>query len=359
MSNEKNTKSLKEGWKYVSYGVILILLKILSHEVHLITIDSNTVVEIQKIFFELVGHIGIGLIVLGSLTIVLDLGHWTTYFEERLISIVRRTEFLNKLSQDDLTSLQNDIFKVFFNNNKIANGEGFLEYYNKNIKSLIGMPFRTNVNLTLNITECDQDNTKFKIVETMSYICRSNGTTIQDTISYVPEQDEHFNTSVFNLTLCHEEFISLPNNNSKNSITFDNTGLQNRNALLDSANLNAGFNFTLQEFKKDNLSVALRVEYLINKNRFIGWRMSHPTNNLTIQINFPNNCKLARELFFSESNNVFEDPNEGIGSYTLIVRDWILPDEGVAFQLTENTAANIGIANSVDEVTISSGNVSS
>ncbi len=70
-------------------------------------------VPVVSFFINLVGHIGIGFIVIGVLSILVETSHWVDYFKERLTEIVIDRKYLGNLSQDELINLQTDILKAF------------------------------------------------------------------------------------------------------------------------------------------------------------------------------------------------------------------------------------------------------
>ena len=94
----------------ITLGLVLILTKII--------LEQNTVDQPgwEKTLIELIGHLGIGAIILGVLSILLGLRHWTEYFKERLVDIVMEKSYMDRLTEPALLELQTDVLKSYFKN---------------------------------------------------------------------------------------------------------------------------------------------------------------------------------------------------------------------------------------------------
>lgn len=314
---EYDSTKPKDSYKFLLGGIIAILLSILLHVVHIIKTDNTFLLALNEIFAQILSHLGIGLLAIGFLSIYLEMNHWTKYFEERLTKIVSSEKFLKKLSTGSLITLQTEVLKAYFQNEEIGGTEGFLQFYQKNIQAIIGMPFRSNVNLHMSIDE--ESSEHFLVQEILSYRCMANGNRVQENVCYIPEEGEQAMAIDFHVILARE--------NLEDEI-FDLTRLKNEKACID---INKGFNLDIKKFSVNNMNVTVKAKYLVYKTRFIGWRMSHPSRHVTITISFPKNYNINKEYFFS--SNTTKSTQEAQGSFYLNVPDWLLPDEGIAFQL--------------------------
>lgn len=185
----------------ITLGLVLILTKII--------LEQNTVDQPgwEKTLIELIGHLGIGAIILGVLSILLKSRHWTEYFKERLVDIVMEKSYMDRLTEPALLELQTDVLKSYFKNDNIGGEEGFLKYYQKNIQSIIGSPYRTNLDAVLNIDYLSPKNHKsIKVHKEMSWVCKSNGGSIQTEITWKPEKDEIDEVNVEYVKLEHPTF---------------------------------------------------------------------------------------------------------------------------------------------------------
>jgi hypothetical protein len=75
--------------------------------------------------------------------------------------------------------------KAYFKNSEIGGRDGFLGYYQKNIQGIIGMPFRTNVTMNLQIKFDHNSIDVLRIQETLTYTCMANLGNIQENICYL------------------------------------------------------------------------------------------------------------------------------------------------------------------------------
>ena len=326
MKNSNNIKH-RGAYVFISIGIVLILISILFHIVHLIDTQNKFLLQLNEIFAQILSHLGIASLAIGIITILFDTSHWTHYFEKRLSNIVSEKEYLQQLDTQSLINLQTEVLKAYFKNDQIGGSDGFLNYYQKNIQAMIGMPFRTNINVNLQVSHVPNSE-KLKIKETISYICMANSGRIQDNVGYIPELGEHDTESFYFVSLQHEDFKNNVGD-STGTIKFDVAKLMEIQACTD---INKGFNLDIKQYNKNGLNVFIRTDHLINKHRFIGWRMSHPTRNLSATINFPLDLSLAKEFFFNENDSYTEYMDAENGTYSLNINDWLLPDEGITWQ---------------------------
>jgi hypothetical protein len=334
------SKGFKSGLVFSLIGLLLISISIIFHTNHLINTSNVFLLKINEIFIQLLSHLGIGAIAIGIISIILEMEHWTEYFEDRLSKIVMKKSYLKSLNNNELISLEKDLLKVHFNDNEdIDIKESFLSYYQKNIKKFIGMPYRKNVVMHLIITESKyiDPNTSielelFKISEIMTYQCKKNGEFLQDNICYFPDNFEHFSTENYFVKIQHPSLSKHKKANNNHEIEFKYDELVNVNFINDNIK---GFNLDIKEYTVDELQVMVKADYTIKKDRFIGWRMSHPTLDLTIMVDYPIEYIISKEFYFSEDNSFTYDNDNKIGRFMLKNSEWLLPDEGLTIQLTK------------------------
>lgn len=322
--NDSN-KLKSKAWLFISIGLILIFIAVLFHVIHLIETQNKFLLFLNEFIPQILSHLGIAGIAIGLITFLFETPHWTHYFEKRLSKIVTEKEYLTTLSSEDLTTLQVEVLKACFKNDEIGGEEGFLKYYQKNIQNIIGMPYRTNVDMDLQVSINDEDANTLKIKERITYNCLPNAGSIQKDVCYLSEIGEHAKSVNFEVILQHEKLRS--EKNFSDNLIFDLVKLKELKACTE---IEKGFGLDISEYNFTGLNIFVKAEYLIERSRFLGWRMSHPSKNVSVKINYPENLKLSREFYFNCNDSKTED--NILGSYYLRINDWLLPDEGVAFQ---------------------------
>ncbi|MBL7878745.1 MAG: hypothetical protein JNN23_02610 [Chryseobacterium gambrini] len=335
--NEKKLKTVNKDVKktlmailFIGISIVLILISIIIHlQLHYKDGYFHQHEYLANFLAQLSSHFGIGILAIGILTIMLDLSHWREYFENRLSQIVIKKEYLNNLKKEDLMPLQKEVLKAYFKNDDIGGDEGFLNYFQDNFIGIIGLPYRMDVNMNLNIKDSSNENL-FEIEEILSYTCMNNGSNYQTNICYQPDDEEHYLTKDFKVTIQHPDFIDK-NKNPKGEEHFNLDKLKNCGACNDILN---GFNLDITEYKKPGLKVMVIAEYSVNKHRFLGWRMSHPSNKVNINIHYPVGYKIHKECFFN--NDKYIENNNFNGNYALMINSWLLPDEGIVIQLIKD-----------------------
>lgn len=321
----------KSAYLFIGAGIICVCVSVIVHVAHLIETKNQVLIVLNDFFVQLLSHLGIGFFAIGLLSILLEMSHWTHYFETRLSKIVIEKKYLEKLSTSALITVQTEVLRAFFKNDQIGGKEGFLNYYQKNLQHIIDMPYRNNVSLTLSITPDDGACTKLKVFEVLNYRCMANGKKFQETIPYTPDKGEHYKIFDFKVTLQHDDFKSLPGA-VDGHIVYDLAKLKSVGACK---NIEDGFELDIKEHTKDCLNVTIQANYLIVKNRFIAWRMSQPSNNVTLHLTYPTNLEVAKELFVNERNASLVSQDQQSGYFNLNIAEWLLPGEGVTFQFVD------------------------
>jgi hypothetical protein len=326
-----NQLKYKDAYLFISMGLLLLFVSVLFNVLELWHTTNAFLIQLNEIVVQFLSHIGIGCMAIGIITIIIDMAHWTAYFETRLSKIVTEKQYLEKLDTDSLIILQTEVLKAYFKNDNIGGSDGFLSFYQKNIQAIIGMPFRVNVQMDLTIEYEDHDRTKVRVTEMLSYTCMSNAGKIQENVCYLPEEGEEFEIVDFEVTLQHDGINALATDTKNGIKKYDYEGLVAAKAC---ESLTQGFNLDIKSHNHNELGVFIKVQYLFNINKFFSWRMSHPSRNVKVTIKFPKDLSLQREYFSNATHISNEDIDDDRGTYFLSVNNWLMPDEGLAFQFS-------------------------
>jgi hypothetical protein len=266
------------------------------------------------------------------LSIMLESNHWTEYFKERLVDIVMEKSYMDRLTEPALLELQTEVLKSYFKNDNIGGEEGFLKYYQKNIQSIIGSPYRTNLDAVLNIDYVSTKNKKsIKVHKEMSWVCKSNGGAIQDKITWQPEKGEIDKGEVDFVKLEHPTF-DLKDGHRVEIYEYNSPKFKEEWKNPDGQ----GFEMPLKDYIHcDGLKVTISITFFIPVHRFYAWRMAHPSKGCSLTITYPTDLELKIELY--GMNDEKKDIKEEAGFYKLSSEKWVLPDEGLVFQLVPAT----------------------
>jgi hypothetical protein len=271
---------------------------------------------------ELMGHFGIGAIVIGVLGILLESSHWLAYFKERLSDIVIDKSYLNDLSPQSLAALQTDVLKAFYKDSQMDGEHGFLRYYQDQIQKFIVAPYRSNFSTVLKIDYKADDRTKFVVSEKTSWQCVSNGKGIQEEIIWAPNDGEFDSAEVKTITLNHSTI-------SQNEMTemvygmdkFEPAWKQGQGICMPMPEPCRGLN---------NLYISVEAEYTINTTRFIGTSMAHMSKGFGCTLSYPQDCAVVNEIYGMDKNWTKFDKD---GLFQISCIDWLLPGEGLVIQL--------------------------
>lgn len=327
-SIKKNRIRYNNALVILLIGFILLLLSLLL-EHNISTVDA-TVSEkkshrsIDTFIINLLSHLSIGCIVFGALSILLDTEHWKDYFRERLSEVVNHKSYLKRVSKDSLIAIQANVLRTYFNDESIGGEEGFLRYYQNNIQHLIGSPIRVDVNATLIIKYYNNKET-IEVDEEISWRCKSNNGTIQDQIRWAPEKGEFDDLNFKHIKLEHE---SLPVN-----------GFGKREKIIPEKELvkqDGGYIYDIPNAEQlNNLKVTISVNFKNPTSRLIAWRMAYISKGVSISIVYPEDLTPAKEIFILGRDESYSESDDIPGYYKWSSDgNWVLPNEGVAFQLT-------------------------
>lgn len=282
----------------------------------------------SEVIIGFISHIGIGLLVIGTIGIIFDTNHWTTYFKNRLAEIVTEKEYLQKYTLEQLLSLQTDVLKAYFRNDDIGGSDGFLKYYQTNIQSIISSPFRTDVEINMIVRYHDiPSNLYLSIYEELRWVCKSNNGVIQKSITWIPAENEFDTLTINSVKLEHESF-PVSNNGRREIIILYANFLPEWKKPND-----WGFEMTIEQYANlDNLAITINVNYVIPKYRFVAWKMAYISKDVSLTVSYPPELTITTETYCM-GNIFFEIRNPGTGFYKWESKGWVLPNQGVSFQL--------------------------
>jgi hypothetical protein len=313
MSNKAN--KIGTAWLFIILGVLLLIIAFWWES------SAENHIFLEKILITLLAHFGIGALVIGILSILIETSHWIEYFKDRLMEIVVQPKYLEKLSPEELTTLQTESLKAYFKDNSIAGKNGFLQYYQRNIQKFVASPYRTNIQSDIRIEYSNSDNDKIMVHEEMSWECRATGGKIQDTVQWEPNAFEFEKVEDLQLIIEHPLI-------STGTIYFGKRELEEKFKTN-----NDGFIFPLREYiTLDGLRIKIISDVIVSKNKFLAWRMAHPSRGISLSVRYPQDLNINKELF-GIGEDCFEINDKGKGYYKLSSQKWILPDEGIVFEL--------------------------
>jgi hypothetical protein len=305
--NGSASKFILVGFLFLSFSILL------EKEFHELPVASFVI--------TFLGHFGIGLLVIGILSIIIETSHWLEYFKDRLAEIVVESKYLEKLSPEELNTLQTEALKAYFKDKSIAGKDGFLQYYQRNIQKFVASPFRTNMQSEVRIEYWESDQTKICVHEEMTWECRSSGQNIQEFIQWEPNEGEFEKVAGLSFAIQHPR---IPNGR----LYYEKKDFKN-----EWKTRNDGLNYPLKDFLTfDGLKVTIISDVIVSKNKFLAWRMAHPSRGISLAVRYPQELTINKELF-GLGEDCTEIDDKGKGYYKLSSQKWILPDEGIVYEL--------------------------
>ncbi len=319
----KISKIYKEKQKIIiNYSAFMLLTGICLISLTNKNDDNNKLL----LFFN---NLGFNLLSVAIVGILLGFKDWRNYFQDRLSDIVLGKSYIKNLSKEQLINLQNDTIKAYFETDSVEREGSFLNYFHQEIRSLIGAPFRENINLIINVAHNEQDNI-VHFNETIIYECREVGGIIQDSVRWVPRPDEfHKIENLLIVIKCPTKYKNKCNSNcstcGEEIVLFDSS--KESEKCLEKA-----VSVPLDAYKNiDGLFVKILSNYQVNVNKHITWQMAHPTKGISLVIRYPETYVMAHDIFgmTREKLNIIDSK----GLFNLTYNDWILPYNGVVYQL--------------------------
>lgn len=104
------------------------------------------------------------------------------------------------------------------------------------------------------------------------------------------------------------------------------------NSVDDEAVEKLANGISLSDYEEiDGLKVVIDAVAIQDPKSFSFWRIAHPGRNIDISVVFPHNYSISCNLFVSSVDTVSK--KEGPGYHRIIYRGWVLPENGLAWQL--------------------------
>ena len=343
-----------------------------------------------KVFMELFKHIGIAFLLIGGISCLLEIPHWQEYFKQRLADVVVEQKYLEKMDVKQIEDLQLRTWKRLFKGAEIDREGSFLGHFEEKLKTLIGSPYRENVNETMIIDYCGEDDDCFIYTTLARYHCRQVRGELQEKVTWAPAPNELVEVEYVEITLAIPSSTTNPGPaiQDQPDVTTDNRVYTfNHQRLLDSyrdpperrhaaapvkdesdplarirawfralserqggpdpeavqpdkpaskpqsddeANIN--FSVPLAAFNEyDNLLVTVKAKCKIRKSGFIGWGMAAATRRFKLVFKHPDDMKVRCENFGIEDADVRKD--EFPDHLELECTTWVLSTAGVAIEL--------------------------
>ena len=307
---KKFQKILPKVW---GYGIAFLGIALISLSLCIAEYCPANLVE------QILSSLGCSLFCLGIITCLIDLKDWKNYFADRVKDIVLEYSYLDCLDEHRLRELQTKVYQARFKGANLDLNNSFYGYYQKSIESLINEPFRDNVKQELIISIVDQDT--IKVIDKVSYVCRSNGSTPMPSVKFAYSAKENAEIKSHSVSIKYplgsqysgtiEEISSIDNVDPQTKINFKNYDLKNK--------------------IQDGLIVIKESVHEMNIWEFQTWEMAHVTRNFTFIAKFPCEYKLQFTPFVLRPELGRETSDSGYFNYEY--ESWMLPKSGITWKL--------------------------
>lgn len=312
-------------------------------------VDKN----VENVMISIAGS----LISLGLVGVILQLKDTKDYFGEALSALVIKETYIEKLSRDQLKSLQKKILeKLFENNGELDRENSFYKFYNRKIESYIGRPYREKFHNTISISNyssgiknCEDETPgedRYLVDDTVSYQCRSMGANLNTEVKWVASKDEIDSLTEFCVYLNKDKIFDLEDATRKGPIFLqaaDKLSNKLSNGVIvkicegfadckNGVNLNLDFSEyknELEFFAKDGCVVRVHAVYIATNFKTVAAKLLEPTKDYTLTVTHPLTLKSKVEAYGFEPNSKYYDHMEFTGGFVMSFGSWLLPESGV------------------------------
>lgn len=315
-------------------GLVLVLITLYSKPS-----DVSKITDIGRLLYSFFELLGFTLFTSGIFTIFLQFPDWQNYFEERLRHIVLEQDYLNSLDSESLSNLQVKTLKAYFHTSDIDKEGSFLNYFQENINQYISLPYRDDVKTEINVLK--EDESGFEISDRIIYNCRMVGGKIQEFVKWRPEEGEYseIKNVIIRLKRNKSEFQEvLSLNREKDTYKIKKLNTDPSSISFKDIYLH-GLVFNLNDFTEDGLVVEVKSNYKVEKGRFSTWAMAHPTRNFCITIHYPDSCDIHFLTLLPNPDKIIISNEKGL--YTMLYKEWLLPNSGVAYSFISSKKEKI------------------
>jgi hypothetical protein len=264
--------------------------------------------------------IGIALFGFGLFSIIVNSRNWSEYFSNRLRDVVIEQSYLNDLDVDTLKSLQVKVLKAFFRDPNIDKEGSFLNYFQTNLHKYISEPYREDVKAEIDLRA--EEDTGLKIFDRVTYNCREAGGILQNEVVWQADPNEFLSIESLKIE------VKYPYTHEKKG---DIDTLYDKKDLSSENPSDFRVAVSLEPYKNiDGLTVIMEAIYIVDKDRFQYWQMSHPTKNFDLLISFPDQYSIQVKPLVLHPELIQIGIEERYAKITYA--SWMLPQSGVAWR---------------------------
>lgn len=313
----------------------------------LLLFSYNEAVQVSKSLETAMLGIAGSLISLGLIGVILQFKDTKDYFAEALSELVIEEKYINKLSHEQLKSLQKKILeRIFDNNGELDRENSFYKFYNRKIESFIGQPYRENYHNTIAISEHKEslgnDGKKYLISDTVSYQCRTMGSKLNTNVRWVASKDEIDNLDEFYVCINKKQIFN------KNSISnliedqlLENGAVLKKFTGIESESQGVEFHLDFSGLKdeavKDGCIVSIHAIYKSTNFKTIAAKLLDPTKDYTLTVTHPTSLKSKVEVYGYEVTSKYYEHRDYSGGFSVSFRSWLLPESGVYIAFEEKS----------------------
>jgi hypothetical protein len=259
---------------------------------------------------------GSTVIITGLISIVIDAGHWRTYFEDRIREIVIKQDFLKVLDPDALRGLHTEVLRAQFRNAEIGGPDSLLSHYQTQLQEYISAPYREGVAAHIDIRRRGDE---WLVTETVDFTCCKNAGVMQKTVSWAADSSQVLMRAKITAT-------TLPDYNDILLFQYESAAEVGRSKLDE---LQEGI--SLEQFQDhDRVRITLEIMYSLRYFRVISWWMIYPTHRFSINVQAEDH-RIDPELFMPRPKEV--RITGGRNNMQLNYDGWLLPRTGLVVRL--------------------------
>ncbi|OPX86833.1 MAG: hypothetical protein A4E53_02866 [Pelotomaculum sp. PtaB.Bin104] len=293
-----------------------------------------------KLLFSVLHEVGISLFILGSITILLELGDFREYFFRRLNDSLIRDEYICNLHPDKLKALENRIQKVLYFKDQPSNKDSFFYNVQNNVKPLIDGCYYDDYEIRIDC-KIENDLIKKKITKRFEII---------NPVRDILYETVPINALMRNIDGIDDKYLYQLEMLLIKTIT---TTEQGSNCLAENITDDIKINYTRsidEAIKEYNLKVYCEHKIEVEERCIVELTYNTITpltdQHFTHRVGKP--CKRYRCIFYLNPNENYDLTGYGFGfmdrnntafknsfssGIEIIFKDWILPGDGVIFTI--------------------------
>ena len=265
--------------------------------------------------FKTLGVTGFAVV---GLNLWIETEDWKSYFENGIKRIVVQQDYISNLEPSTLDNMLRSVMKARFKGVVVDRENGFLDHFENNLQKYVGSPFREDIISVIRYEE--QNDGKLNFIDNLEYVCRKIGGNIQDSVRYQLDPGEKL------------ERIDISVYRPQKDGFGPKEVLFSTDSVDDEAVEKLANGISLSDYEEiDGLKVVIDAVAIQDPKSFSFWRIAHPGRNIDISVVFPHNYSISCNLFVSSVDTVSK--KEGPGYHRIIYRGWVLPENGLAWQL--------------------------